>query len=100
MQSPQQLIPSADGHFLYVLGRWDGVVGVVNLRSRGEVRRLAASIPVPHYPLGMAMSPDGYHLYVSTQHFQNAVVHIDTEVLNADYIISDIHHPAEMVYIK
>src|SRR5205823_8289950 len=75
-QSPQVLIPSADGQYLFVLGRWHGVVGLVNLRPRGERRRVIATIPLPKYPLGMAMSPDGKHLYVSTEHLQNALIHI------------------------
>jgi len=99
-QSPQVLLPSADGQYLYVLGRWHGVVGLVNLRARGEHRRVVATIPVPKYPLAMTLSPDGKHLYVSTEHFENTLVHIDVDVLSPDYIISDIHHPGLMIYLK
>lgn len=99
-QSPQSLVASADGQYLYVLGRWHGMVAVVNLRSRGEHRRVIATIPVPKYPLAMTLSPDGKHLYVSTEHYENTLVHIDVDVLSPDYIISDIHHPGLMIYLK
>jgi len=99
-QSPQVLIPSPDGKYLYVLGRWHGELGILNMRSRGEKRRVYGTISLPKYPLGMVMSPDGNHLYVTTEHFQDAVIHIDTEMHNPDYMVGGLHHPGDMIYLK
>jgi len=99
-QSPQVLLPSPDGKFMYVLGRWDSVVGLLNMRARGEKRRIYGKIQLPKYGLGMVLSPDGNHLYVTTEHFQETVIHIDTEMQNPDYIVSGLHHPGDMIYLK
>jgi len=74
---PTGLVLSPDGATLYVTcAAPEGVVAVVEAPA-GKVCR---SIPVGHWPIGPAISPDGKRLYVCNRFDNNvAVVDIETE---------------------
>jgi YVTN family beta-propeller protein len=65
-RSPQRLLAYTPREILFVIGRYDNVLAMADLRQTKEYGRfLSATIPVGRAPWGMALSAAGDCLYVT-----------------------------------
>jgi YVTN family beta-propeller protein len=84
-RSPQRLVVYKD--ILFVIGRFDNVVAMVDLRMTKEYGRFqSATIPVGRGPWGMALSATGESLYV-TNTTDNTMTIIDLRLMRAGFAI-------------
>lgn len=98
-QSPQRLIVTPDSQLLFVVGRIDAVIGIVNLRSVGEYRRIVGTVKVGAAPWGMAMSGDGKYLYVSSNEENNIAV-VDLLLMKTVSRVPAGKDPSDVIYRK
>ena len=81
--SPKQTAVHPDGHTVYILDRQEGTISVFDLDSQEVVY----TIPEIEGATDIAISPDGYYIYVSSD-FLVAIEGIEGGELAALYIIS------------
>lgn len=80
---PRGMVASPDGSHLYVLNRGNGSLGSATMSvidtdpDSATVNTVTAVVKVGNEPVGLAVSPDGKHLYV-TDLYEGAVRVIDT----------------------
>ena len=82
-RSPQRLVVYQPKEILFVIGRYENVVGMVDLRLTKEFGRfLSATMPVGRLPWGMALSATGDSLYVSNTG-DNTISILDLRLMRA-----------------
>jgi YVTN family beta-propeller protein len=82
-RSPQRLLVYSPKEILFVIGRYDNVLALVDLRPTKEFGRfLSATIPLGRLPWGMAMSASGDCLYVSNTG-DNTITIVDLRLMRA-----------------
>ena len=65
---------------LFVIGRFDNVVSILDLQDTKEIGRLIGTMPVGRAPWGMGINPDGSALYVGNT-ADNTITIIDLRLM-------------------
>lgn len=87
-RSPQRLLAYAPKEILFIIGRYDNVLAMADLRQTKEYGRfLSATIPLGRAPWGMAMSPAGDCLYI-TNTADGTLTIVDLRLMRAGLTIS------------
>jgi YVTN family beta-propeller protein len=79
-KSPQRLVVVPSKELLFSIGRFDGVVSILDIRANKEYGRLITTLPVGRGPWGMTLSAAGDCVYVTNTR-DNTITLIDLRMM-------------------
>ena len=85
-KSPQRLVAVPSKQFLFVIGRFDNVLSILDVRPNKEYGRLQGTIPIGRGAWGMALSAAGDCVYVANAG-DNTISIIDLRLMRIGFTV-------------